>query len=82
MEYWVQYMSEGMKHIRTERALRVSDAIPLDGASGVSADNLPHHVLPTPENQVHLERADSELFAEPKDRKRTYYFSRELARSL
>ena len=62
--------------------MRVSGAIRSDGTSGVSAGNLLHNVPPTPENQLHFEKAASERFAELQDRNRTYQFSRVPARLL
>ena len=75
-------MPDGMKHSRIEPTTRVSEAIRSDGKSGVSAGDTLRHAPPTPENQVHLEKAVSERRAEPYDRNRNWYFSREQARPL
>ena len=71
MEYWLQYMPDGMKHSRTEPTIRVSEAIRSDGESGASAGDTLNHAPHTPENLVHLEKAVSERRAEPYDRNRT-----------
>ena len=80
LEYWLQYMPDGMKHSRIEATTRVSEAIRSAGESGASAGDTLHDAPPTPENLVHMEKAVSERRAEPYDRNQTWYFSRVQAR--